>query len=103
MTKLFSARAWVAPMGADAELVQARYWRHLGSRHPLGVPRPARALGNDMTDRLIVTPYDAWAPPTDEPCSSEDYVVTMLALYAIAATVAVIGVTLWGWARGRGR
>ena len=56
-----------------------------------------------MTDRLIVTHYDSWSPPTYEPCSSEGYVVTMLALYAIAATVAVIGVTLWAIVRGRGR
>ena len=56
-----------------------------------------------MTNRLIVTHYDAWAPPTDEPCSSEDYAFTALAQYAIAATVAVIGMTLWAIVRGRGR
>ena len=56
-----------------------------------------------MNNRLIVTHYDAWAPPTYEPCSSEDYAVTMLALYAMAAMVGLIGGTLWGWARGRGR
>ena len=51
-----------------------------------------------MTDRVIVTHYDAWAPPTPE-----DYVVTMLALYAIAAPVAVIGLGMWAIVRGRGR
>ena len=51
--------------------------------------------------RTVITTYvdtAAWAPPTPE-----DYALTALALYAMAATVAVIGVTLWGWARGRGR
>ena len=56
-----------------------------------------------MTDRLIVTHYDAWAPPTYEPCSSEDYAFTALALYAMAATVAVIALGTWAIVRGRGR
>ena len=76
----------------DAHLVPA-----LCDHHATGTGR------NTVNNRLIVTHYDAWAPPTDEPCSSEDYAVTMLALYAIAATVAVIGVTLWAIVRGRGR
>ena len=51
-----------------------------------------------MSNRLIVTHYDAWAPPTPE-----DYAFTALALYAMAATVAVIGLGMWAMVRGRGR
>ena len=51
-----------------------------------------------MSNRVTVTSYQTWAPLTHE-----DYAFTALALYAIAATVAVIGVGMWAIVRGRGR
>jgi hypothetical protein len=51
-----------------------------------------------MTNRVTVTHFDAWAPPTHE-----DYAVTWLVLYAMAVTLALVAVGISGAVRRRGR